>query len=221
MEGLKLARIRLMKKHASTYCLPFIISALLFSSSSFAENLAEKDWQVLYTILHSKQSSTAHDRHELYQTLHWSHLCEEGFRSGSFDAQKRTGITQYPLSPSQLLLQVSCGLGAYQGSFSYYFIDFNKKQVHPVPFKTVDFDEKNQVITDKTNELSGEVTFDNGKLIVFAKARGAGGCGSQITYGFKDGQSYIIEARGQSCNTPIDGAGKLADPANWPLLHVS
>ena len=194
---------------------------LFFASIAFPAEMSAENWHFLSDVVNGKKTYTMNDRSKLYTTLNWSKDCEESFRAGGSDPQKEAGITQYPLGSKQYLLQVTCGSYAYQSSFIYYFLDLNQKKANLIDFKTVDLDENSKPIVTKTSEVAGEPSFNLGKLTIFSKARGAGGCGSQIVYGFKEGQSYIIEVRARSCDVPMDKAGKFTDPANWPILDVN
>jgi hypothetical protein len=189
-----------MKKYdvAGQFCI--FLLGVFFASTVFSEQMTAENSQ-----LSGKKFHTLDNRSQLYKTLHWSKDCEDNFRAGGFDPQKDAGITKYPLGPQKWLI--------------YYFFDIKQKKTHLIEFKTIDLGENNQPIIEKTTELAGEPSFLNGKLTMFSKARGAGGCGSQIIYGFKEGQSHIIQARARSCDASMDKDGQFVDPANWPILN--
>lgn len=207
-----------MKNFLFSLC--FILSALYCGSEPIAKPATQtKGWDVVLNFLYGQPPFTLQEREQLRQVLHWPKEFEDNFRNAG-DNTKDSGITRYHLGEDQFLLQINGALNAYQRNFIYYFIDDKKEKFYPLQFKTVDVGPNNKLNIEKTTEVSGMPEFKNEKLTIFSKGRGAGGCGSKITYGFKEGQSYVIEAKARSCEAPMDAEGKMADPNKWPVVNI-
>lgn len=200
-----------------------VIAAFNISSQTMAATsiTQKKGWDVVLNFLYGQPPFTLAERKELQKILNWPKSCDEIAENFS-DKQhsKDSRIIKYNLSDTTFLLQIGCAIGAYQESFVYYFIDDKKETFNLIQFKTVEIEANNKVRIHKTTEVAGIPTFQGGKLTLFEKGRGAGGCGSEITYGFKKAQSYVIRARARSCEEPMDSEGKYADPSNWPLVKI-
>lgn len=213
-----------MKNSLSRLCFVFF---LFFTLSALAETSSEtipqkKGWGVILNFLYGQPPFTLEERKKLYAVLQWPKSFEESRTSTDNDS----GIKKYNLEDGRFLLQIEGPQYAYQNAYLYYLIDDKQETFTPVKFQVLSIQDKNKVTVQKTTQVAGLPEFKEGKLVVLShgelvilsKGRGAGGCGTQTTYGFKNGEAYIIEARARSCNEPMDPKHTMANPNNWPLV---
>ncbi|MGY6528913.1 MAG: DUF1176 domain-containing protein [Cyanobacterium sp.] len=104
----------------------------------------------------------------------------------------------YELNTTEYLVEVFCFVGAYQGSYQYFFYDANQAQHQIYDLSFTVFEERGgRLQIGETSLLTGAVEFDPDmkQLIVDRKARGLGDCGSYGVYQWLDNQFSLVEYR--------------------------
>ena len=94
----------------------------------------------------------------------------------------------YPLARGVSLIEVTCLMGAYQGTYRYYIYDETRI---PAEAEALEFEVGNpdkllegRFAPEKSMELIGTPAFDSKKkeLSILTKTRGVGDCGSYTVY---------------------------------------
>ena len=121
----------------------------------------------------------------------------------------------YALSNSKYLVEVLCFMGAYQGNYQYLLASKQEKQLQKINFATF-LAHQNSLKLSNTFTIVGMTEFDplNQILIVQAKDRGLGDCGSYVEYQWQDSGFELKEYRDKSeCD------GIYIDPKDYPLIY--
>lgn len=164
-----------------------------------------------------KTNLKAKDRMAWYNELRW----DEEYKLHPFaDSSDDAGLGIYQLSEYQYLIEIFCYPGAYNPTYIYYFYDESKprrKRGKPLLFPDFEAQENGLIIGYFDYEVTGLPTFNRQTKIleVYAKSRGAGGCGQLVHFKFVQGKPVIVRARARSCNEL-----KWIEPERWPIVNL-
>lgn len=159
-------------------------------------------------------TKTKADRAKWRAILHWPASCESSWRQvGSF-----AGIVTWKTADGRRLVEVSCILGAYQGTFMLYLVDADKKAVGPLALHIYEDPGTGKPRPKRLTQILGTASFvpKTGVFTVFDKFRGPGDCGVFSTFKLTGGRFVPTEARAKLA---CDGKPPF-DPARWPKLPL-
>lgn len=181
------------------------------SKSNSANNSA-----VANSVLKKENLSYA-DRQAWRSRLNWPQDCESSF---DYPDKSLGGLDFYELSDKHYLVQVTCTLGAYQGTYVFLQLDESvspakSKVLHFVNFE--DSGESGPARLQKTQaiEITGTPEFDQTtkQLRIVNKFRGIGDCGFLTSYTFPNGEPQLTSLQGK-----LDCDGKATSPRDWKKL---
>ncbi len=166
-----------------------------------------------------KKNLTYADRVAWRTRLNWPQDCESTF---DYPDKSFAGLAFYAISEKYDLVQVTCTLGSYQGTYVFLLLD---KSVSPAKSTVLSFasyedsGESGPGRLQKTQatELTGTPDFDQGskQLRVIHKFRGVGDCGFLTSYSFSKGEPELIQLQDKlECN------GKVVNPRDWKAVQL-
>jgi hypothetical protein len=181
------------------------------NGSSSTESVLKKD-DLLYA-----------DRVAWRSRLNWPQDCESTF---DYPDKSFAGVTFYELSRGsrgQNLVQVTCTLGSYQGTYVFMLLDESVSPskttlLHFVAYEDSGEQGPGRLQNSDTTELTGTPEFDSTtkQLRVLDKFRGLGDCGLQATYSFSEGQPELTLLQGK-----LNCDGKVtSSPRQWKKLPL-
>jgi hypothetical protein len=202
------------------------LSAALFSSYACAlqpsTRLAEADKSISSPASASlkKADLTYADRVAWRAELKWPQDCEDSF---DYPDKSFAGLAFFELSANRYLVQVTCTLGSYQGTYTFLLLDESHSPSSARLLHFVDFEDsgepgpnrlKKQIVT----ELTGTPEFDVEKkqLRLINKFRGLADCGYMSTYSFTKEQPELILFQAK---LECDKKGPF-NPREWKKLSV-
>lgn len=158
-------------------------------------------------------TKTAADRAKWRAILHWPASCEE-----KWDVAMGAGIGTWRTSSDKRLVQVSCFLGAYQGTFMLYLVDAKRRATGPLVLVSYRDPGSGRPTLTRQKEILGVASFTpaTGILTVLDKFRGVGDCGIYSTFRLKDDRFVPTEVRAK---VACDGKPPY-DARRWPKLPV-
>jgi Protein of unknown function (DUF1176) len=154
------------------------------------------------------------DRAAWRAILHWPASCEQTWIQVGYGS----GVNVWPVADGRRLVEVSCYLGAYQGTEMLYLTTASRHAVGPLRLLTVLDAGAKEPKTAPEAQILGIISFaaKPGRLSVFAKFRGLGDCGTYSTYRLAgDGFRTIAIRAKPNC----DGKPPY-NPARWPKLSL-
>lgn len=161
-------------------------------------------------------TKTAKDRADWRAILHWPTGCEKDWHlAGNTSA---AGIVLHASAGGRRLVEVSCYLGAYQGTAMLYLVRPAFRPAGPLTLQ-IYVDPGSGVPTARTTtRLLGVLSFTprTGQLVVFDKARGIGDCGIYSVFKLTGNRFVPTVARAK---TKCDGKPPF-DPRRWPKLPL-
>jgi hypothetical protein len=172
------------------------------NSSSSAENGLKQE-NLSYT-----------DRLAWRSHLHWPQDCES-----SFDYPDKTlaGLAFYQLSDKHSLVQVTCTLGAYQGTYVFLLLDESASPARSNLLHFMTYEDSGEtgpgrLQKTQATELTGTPEFDRSskQLRIINKFRGLGDCGFLTSYSFSKGEPELTGLQGK-----LDCCGKTTNPRDW------
>jgi Protein of unknown function (DUF1176) len=162
-------------------------------------------------------TKTAKDRAAWRARVHWPAACEESWRSSGNPGI--AGVSVWKLNAAVRLVEVSCSLGAYQGTEMLYFARTDDATRRP-PISLLIYEDSGtgKPTAKRRTLILGTMAFSlrTRQLNVLDKFRGAGDCGISSTFALEDDVFVPITVRAKlACN------GKPPfDPARWPKLPL-
>jgi hypothetical protein len=164
-----------------------------------------------------KTDLTYADRVAWRAQLKWPGDCEESF---DYPDKSFAGLEFFELSPKHYLVQVTCTLGAYQGTFVFLLLDESRS---PSASKLLTFvvwqdsGKPNRLQKRKATQLTGTPEFDGDKklLRLTNKFRGMGDCGFLATYSFAKEQPELVLLQAK-----LQCDGEAFDPREWKKLNA-
>jgi hypothetical protein len=167
-----------------------------------------------------KENLAYADRVAWYSRLKWPQDCESMF---DYPDKSLSGLTFYSLSDKRFLVQITCTLGSYQGTYSFVLLDESVSPSKSAVLSFTTFEDSgesgpNRLQKTQATELTGTPDFDRGTqgLRVVNKFRGLGDCGFLTVYDFSKGQADLMRVQGKlSC----DGKGPF-DPKDWKNIPI-
>lgn len=167
----------------------------------------------------AKENLSYADRVAWHAQLKWPDDCESTF---DYPDKSMSGLAFYELSPKRYLVQVTCTLGSYQGTYVFLLLDESASPSTSKLLKFVSYQDSgepgpNRISKTQSSELTGTPAFDGAakQLQVVDKFRGVGDCGFQTIYGFAKEQPELILVRGK-----MDCDGKPSNPKDWKKLTL-
>jgi Protein of unknown function (DUF1176) len=156
---------------------------------------------------------TANDRAAWRAIVRWPAACER-----TWQKDLGAGITVWRANSEVRLVEVSCLLGAYQGTGMLYFVRTDRRVDGPLPLLIYEDPGTGVPTARRRTVILGTIDFDarTERLTVLDKARGIGDCGIFSTFGLSDDRFVLLETRAKlACN------GKPPfDPARWTKLPL-
>jgi hypothetical protein len=160
------------------------------------------------------------DRVAWRSRLNWPQDCESTF---DYPDKSFAGVTFYELSRGQNLVQVTCTLGSYQGTYVFMLLvesvsPAKTTLLHFVAYEDSGEQGPGRLQKSDTTELTGTPEFDSTtkQLRVLDKFRGLGDCGLQATYSFSKGQPELTLLQGK-----LNCDGKASSsPRQWKKLPL-
>ncbi len=161
-------------------------------------------------------SKTAKDRAAWRALLHWPTSCEKTWQQAGNPGG--AGISVWKLNSEVRLVEVSCYLGAYQGTEMLFFARTDGRVSKALPLLIYEDPGSGTPKAHSRTMILGSMAFSVAKqrLTVLDKFRGVGDCGIYSTFGLTNDQFVPVEVRAKlACN------GKPPyDPARWPKLPL-
>ncbi len=166
-----------------------------------------------------KDHLTYADRVAWRAALKWPQDCEESFDDSD---KSLAGLEFFELSAKHYLVQVTCDLGAYQGTYSFLLLDESRVPSASKLLRFVNYEDSGEAGSirlqkEETAQLAGLPEFDAAtkELRVFDKFRGPGDCGVLATYSFSNDQPTLALLQGK---LECDGKGPF-DPQQWKKIN--
>lgn len=159
-------------------------------------------------------TKTSADRAAWRAILHWPNSCEKDWRLAGDPSG--SGIAVWPASGGKLV-DVSCYLGAYQGTSMLYLV--RARRSSGALTLLIYRDPGSGVPTpSRRKQILGTLTFAprTGILTVLDKFRGVGDCGIYSTFRLVNDRFAPVEVRAK---TACDGKPPF-DPRRWPRLPL-
>ncbi|MCC6328210.1 MAG: DUF1176 domain-containing protein [Acidobacteria bacterium] len=152
----------------------------------------------------------------------------KNYETGEVDENhENSGLEFYSLGNNKWLLEVAVGMGAYQGTYRYYFLDESRGNHYwkEVLFRQILSNHANETREALEPELGGLPSYDHTTRLIttFFKGRGIGDCGSLITYRFSEGETELVEYRHRdmpAADEDIDFED-IPPPEEWPALDIT
>jgi hypothetical protein len=164
-----------------------------------------------------KENLTYADRVAWRSRLNWPSDCESTF---DYPDKSFAGLSFYELSPSHNLVQVTCNLGTYQGTYVFMLLDESgsppkSKLLHFTTYEDSGESGSGRLQKVESTQLVGTPEFDQGakQLRVLNKFRGLGDCGFQASYVFSQGQPELTLLQGK-----LDCDRKIVSPREWKKI---
>lgn len=166
-----------------------------------------------YDPISNKNKSAEDTRKEWRKILRWSDKCEELFDS---DEGIHSGIKFWNLDSDKYLVEVECGLLAYQRLQIYYFYDRSSKLSRLLSFSSYYKKGSGQILSEEDPELGGYAGFDasSKELTVWTKFRGDSDCGALAIYSISP--AGVVALKEFRAKFECDGKETL--PENYPLV---
>lgn len=166
-----------------------------------------------------KTNLKAKDRMAWYKELQWEELYMLHPFADEADNDD-AGMEFYQLSEYQYLIEIFCAPGAYNPTYIYYFYDESKprrKRGKRLVFPHFEVEEDGSLVGYLENEVTALPTFNRQTKIleIYAKSRGAGGCGQLVHFKFVQGKPVVVRARARSCEEI-----KWIEPERWPIVNL-
>ena len=161
-----------------------------------------------------KKNMSAQDRKQLYQRLKWAGECEDDFGQGIVGdkGEYEGNVKVFNFSDTELLINASCGCGAYQCWSNLVYYD-EKNDIS----KLLEFDSYKEN-SDKTKKnLLTSAGFDpiTKKLETYNKYAGHGGCGYTENYNWNNNlKNFKLSkfVQNSDCDNPV-GTDK------WKMIY--
>jgi len=165
-----------------------------------------------------KTDLTYADRVAWRSQLQWPQDCESSF---DYPDKSFAGIAFFELSTQHYLVQVTCTLGAYQGTYVFLALDESHSPSTSRLLSFVEYEDSgepgpNRLQKSEAKELTGTPEFDAGKkqLRLINKFRGLGDCGYLATYAFTKDQPDLVQLQAK-----LDCDGKAVNPHDWKKMN--
>lgn len=145
-----------------------------------------------------KANLTYADRIAWRAQLKWPQDCEASF---DYPDKSFSGLAFFELSPHRYLVQVTCNLGTYQGTYMFFSLDESRSPSSSKLLSFTDYEDSgergpngNRLQKIEAAQLTGTPEFDasNQQLRLINKFRGLGDCGFVATYGFSKEQPELV-----------------------------
>jgi hypothetical protein len=164
-----------------------------------------------------KTGLTYADRVAWRTQLKWPRDCEESF---DYPDKSFAGLEFFELSPKRYLVQVTCTLGAYQGTFVFLFLDESRSPSASKLLTFVDWTDSgkpDRLQKRKATQLTGTPEFDPDKklLRLTNKFRGIGDCGFLATYSLAKEQPELVLLQAK-----LECDGGASDPSEWKKMNA-
>ncbi len=187
-----------------------------------------KTTSVNYSIALPRPALTYRDRLRWKALLEWSDddywRFARDFDTGEINYSANSGLEFYSLGNDRWLLQVTLDFGAYQGTYSFYYLDETRepKRWKIVKFRTLYWLEDGRITEALDAELFGIAFYEpeTETIRTFVKGRGIGDIGSLITYKFRDGETELIEYRQNLEEQDFEEPEDFIPPEEWPLIDI-
>lgn len=156
----------------------------------------------------------AQERAAWFERLKWPAAYEEQFQETGLQ-DRYSGLQFFALSGGWHLVEVQVYAGAYQPVQIYLLYHKEKGLSRLLQLPLV-----HQGQHYVQQEVVGLSEFDGQRQIlsVYSKDRGAGGCGSYATWGFKGPEVWLISLREQSCAEADQADKMIVAPQQFPLI---
>jgi hypothetical protein len=165
-----------------------------------------------------KTDLTYADRAAWRAQLKWPQDCEQSF---DYPDKSFAGLAFFELSADRYLVQVTCTLGAYQGTSIFLLLDESRSPLESKLLHFVDYEDSgdpgpNRLQKHTVTELTGTPEFDaeQKQLRLIDKFRGLGDCGFMSTYSFTKEQPELILFQAK---LECDGKGPF-NPREWKKM---
>lgn len=213
----------------------FSITLVLFMTvNTFAQQTDSKEHiaQATPKTLKKKELTLA-DRKHWRNLLQWPEDCEAHF---SDYGDEFAGLTFHNLDENQYIIEVTCIVGAYQGSHLFYWVEEQDNQIDQT--QLLEFEQFTEIESLEprpkvhfekfTDALVWGTTLFNAKnneLTNLNRYRGAGGCGTRSVYKLERPKPKVVEFRARVNCTPHYVPPErwkrypLEQIAHWPIGH--
>jgi hypothetical protein len=158
-------------------------------------------------------TKTAADRKAWRAILHWPAGCENVWRATRVPG---AGIVASRAPGGRGLVEVTCALGAYQGTEMLYLVRGDRRTVGPLALLTYVDPGNGKPEPRRLTVILGVFSWSprTGELTVFDKFRGPGDCGIFSRFRLVGDRFRTLEVRAK---TACDGKPPY-DPTRWPRL---
>lgn len=158
-------------------------------------------------------TKTAKDRTAWRAILHWPASCEEGWKPAP-----GAGIVVWRTSTGRRLVQVTCSLAAYQGTFMLYLVDASRDVTGPLGLLAYRDPGSGRPTVTRETQILGLASFapGTGRLTILDKFRGIGDCGIYSTFRLAGDRFVPVEVRAKTRCDGRYGGG----PTRWPRLPL-
>jgi hypothetical protein len=166
-----------------------------------------------------KENLTYADRVAWRSFLNWPSDCESTF---DYPDKSFAGLSFYELSPKHDLVQVTCNLGSYQGTYVFLLLDESISPPKAMLLHFTTYEDSGEPGSGRLQklegtQLTGTPEFDQSakQLRVLNKFRGLGDCGFQVSYAFSRERPEVTVLQGK-----LDCDRKVISPKEWKRLPV-
>jgi Protein of unknown function (DUF1176) len=166
-----------------------------------------------------KENLTYADRLAWRTRLNWSQDCESTF---DYPDKSFAGLAFYGVSEKYDLVQVTCTLGSYQGTYVFLLLDKSVSPAKSTVLHFISYEDSGEsgpgrLKKTQASELTGTPDFDQGskQLRVIHKFRGLGDCGFLTSYGFPKGEPELIQLQDK-----LECDGKVINPRDWKAVPL-
>lgn len=166
-----------------------------------------------------KENLTYADRLAWRSRLNWPQDCESTF---DYPDKAFAGLAFYGISEKHDLVQVTCTLGSYQGTYVFLLLDKSVSPAKSTVLHFVSYEDSGEsgpgrLHKTQATELTGTPDFDQGskQLRVIHKFRGLGDCGFLTSYSFSKGEPELTQLQDK-----LECDGKAINPRDWKAVPL-
>ncbi len=147
----------------------------------------------------SRGCTSINERAGWFDRVGWSQECEEWFTDwNKLNNEKKCLMSFFPLGDNEYLVEVTCGCGPYQCSYSYFHLDegTDPPEIAPLEISQLEMAEGKYKIVPSPM-ISG-LSYFNAKdktLFINTRHRGMGDCRTECTFVVSEGRLVLHEAR--------------------------
>jgi len=166
-----------------------------------------------------KEDPTYADRLAWRTRLNWPQDCESTF---DYPDKNFGGLAFYGVSEKHFLVQVTCTLGSYQGTYVFLLLDESVSPAKSAVLHFAAYEDSGEsgpgrLQKMQATELKGTPDFGQvSKLLrVIHKFRGLGDCGFVTSYDFSKGEPQLTQLQAK-----LECDGKVSSPRDWKTIPI-